>query len=127
MNSLISWGDSTVSQFEVVGASLEFIRNFCLQGVQTENRALQLHIPFLHLQSHTLLFLYVALGKTLQKGREAEVPPRKEWGDIKEHTGWAGQEFAFSEPGKISTGALNCMLFFDIIKWIHFFMAHLLV
>lgn len=56
------------SQFEVVKASLEFIRNFCLQGVQTESRALQLCIPSLHLQSHTLLVLCVALRKTLQKG-----------------------------------------------------------
>lgn len=62
------------SQFEVVKASLEFIRNFCLQGVQTESRALQLCIPSFHLQSHTLLVLCIALRKTLQNGLEAEVP-----------------------------------------------------
>lgn len=58
--------------------------------------------------------------KDLTKGLRCRNAPGMEWGDVKEHSGLGGQEFPFSEPGKIGEGGLNHMLFFCIIKWIHF-------
>jgi hypothetical protein len=105
LNYSTSYGEATVS---------EFTRSLSLYASITKWRAFQLKnkcFPAFTISSPAGFVCCPRKGPTRVGSRGGW---RRKWGYLKEH----GE--LVSAPGKSSTRALNRMLFYGIIKWIHF-------